>query len=141
LESLTHGWDPGREPFPVAQILASELLSVGDCNPDQRDVRALVDSLAPGDRYWSQLEAPFKELVVHLRLGHEPTLMLWGHFYDAARSAFRSTARGIEANARANRAVAQAERRFNTMLRERLGDLAPASAIPPVLTEEQHAAI
>jgi CRISPR system Cascade subunit CasA len=45
---------------------AKRLTGSADMNPDKDRVSALVDSFAPDRLYWSQLERPFRELLVSL---------------------------------------------------------------------------
>lgn len=99
-------------------------------DPQERD--RLIKSWAPGRRYWSRLEGPFRELMVKLpedRTEDEDGEVAYGGsclpawrqaVYEAARQSFREVAHGLENSLRSLKAVAQVEGQFGTALKKKL---------------------
>ena len=114
-------------------IVAPNCDRPGARQPDPGEVNALVDSLAPGRAYWSQLEAPFREVAV--KLPEDVSTAEDGDVEYGARvlRAWAATLRrvggealhraigGTEASARVLKAFARAERAWSRASWEFLG--------------------
>jgi hypothetical protein len=106
------------------------LLAPATGNPDQGNVRKLVESLNPEAAYWPALEGPFKGFMVDLAAQWPlydpdaedakplPAQQKWAwQVEEAARSAFATATRGMDTSARTLKALALSERTFNARLR------------------------
>lgn len=97
-----------------------------------QEVARLVKSWAPGRRYWSRLEAPFRHLMAELpedRTENEDGEVLYGTrllpdwrrtVYQAAWQSFKEVANGLEKTVRSLKAVAQVEGRFKAALKREI---------------------
>lgn len=123
-----------RVPRPC-QILGEALLSPNDARqPPAEVVRKIVEHLAPGRRYWSRLETPFRQFLIDLPTDKimdsegewvygRTALPAWATAVQrAAREAFRGTTASLDTSARALKAVARAEREFERRLRGIIGE-------------------
>lgn len=104
------------------QLFANAMLAPsGDRSPDRRDVAALVGSLDLDERYWSRLEAPFRNFIVALPTEGRGALEAWvSRVEETARAAFEETMRSFDTSARALKAEAQASGRFRRALADAL---------------------
>lgn len=98
--------------------------------PDKKDVGNVVKHWQPDSLYWSQLEAPFRRLLIALPDDRsEPdeddeyeyglnSIPAWSSTLDqAARSAFLKVADNLDGSSRGLKALAGAERSFAAKLR------------------------
>ncbi len=121
--------------------MATRMLAAG---PDRKlkaeDVRNLSDHLGAGRAYWSQLETPFKRLLVELPDDKDEESEYGGvqigkwksTLRHALWKAFRESTRGMERSTRNLKAVALAERSLTAITRKHLaaheaGDLNDAA--------------
>ncbi len=121
--------------------MATRMLAGGpDRKPKAEDVRNLSDHLGAGRAYWSQLETPFKRLLVELPDDKDEESEYGGvqigkwksTLRHALWKAFRESTRGMERSTRNLKAVALAERGLTAITRKRLsaheaGDLNDAA--------------
>jgi CRISPR system Cascade subunit CasA len=97
------------------------------------DIQPLTDSLNTDSFYWSQLEAPFKQLLTDLpndlteddeeeiEYGRKQ-MPAWAHtLHEVANEAFSIATRSLDGTSRSLKAVAVAERSFHVKLRGVLG--------------------
>jgi CRISPR system Cascade subunit CasA len=133
-----------RLPRPC-QVLGEALLSSSDARqPPAEVVRKLIEHLAPGRRYWSQLETPFRRFIVDLSLDKtmeegewvygRTALPVWtAAVGQAARRAFREAIGSFDTSARGLKAAARAEREFERRLGRIIGgrDRAASAASEP----------
>ncbi len=116
--------------------LAKAILEfIADRQPDTKDVKRMIAHLQTEAFYWSQLEAPFKQLLADLPTDQtqngdgeivygEYALAEWARTLErTAKEAFHITTRSLDGSSRALKAVAIAERNFHARLRETLGKL------------------
>lgn len=110
-----------NKPRPL-QLFGRAMLAPDDGRePDRQDVANLVASLDLDERYWSRLEAPFRDFLVDLPAERERALAAWLDAVDrAATDAFEGTMRSFDTSARALKAEALASARFRAALREAL---------------------
>jgi len=118
----------GRKSCTPVQVLASELLAPDEGrNPDKDAVRALAERLDAERPYWSQLESPFKGFLVKLAqdsvkrdratIYGTTALPEWAkQLRIAASRAFENATSSLDTSARTLKAVAKAERIFNSQL-------------------------
>lgn len=108
-------------PRPL-QLFAGAMLAPSDARtPDQKDITNLVDSLDLDERYWSRLDAPFRDFLVALPTEREQALARWiDTVAETTRAAFDETMRTFDSSARALKAEALARGRFAAALREAL---------------------
>ncbi|MEW6212341.1 MAG: type I-E CRISPR-associated protein Cse1/CasA [Acidobacteriota bacterium] len=122
------------------RALAKRLLSPESDKPNSRqpdetkDVGPLARSFNAEEFFWSQLEAPFKQLLVALpndpRTDEhddvyygENELPRWARMlHDAAQSAFNVVTRSLDTSSRSLKAVAAVERQFRAGLSAALSD-------------------
>ena len=109
--------------------MATKMLAAG---PDRKlkaqNVRNLSDHLGADRAYWSQLEAPFKQLLVELPDDKDEESEYGGVQIGKWKStlrqvlwkAFRESTRGMERSTRNLKAVALAERSLTTITRKHL---------------------
>lgn len=129
--------ESGPRSFPrPLQVLAEGLYSPLDGRkPDQAAVARLIEHLAPGRVYWSRLELPFKQLLIDLAEDRTDeygevvygarALPVWAQqVQEAARTAFNQATASLDSSARSLKAVARAQRAFNTSLRRTIEDRA-----------------
>ena len=120
--------------------MATRMLAAGpDRKPKAEDVRNLSDHLGAGRAYWSQLETPFKRLLVELPDDKDEESEYGGvqikwksTLRHALWKAFRESTRGMERSTRNLKAVALAERSLTAITRKHLaareaGDLNDAT--------------
>ena len=121
--------------------MATRMLAAGpDRKPKAEDVRNLSDHLGAGRAYWSQLETPFKRLLVELPDDKDEESEYGGvqigkwksTLRHALWKAFRESTRGMERSTRNLKAVALAERSLTGITRKHLaareaGDLNDAA--------------
>ena len=109
--------------------MATRMLAAGpDRKPKADDVRNLSDHLGAGRAYWSQLETPFKRLLVELPDDKDEESEYGGvqigkwksTLRHALWKAFRESTRGMERSTRNLKAVALAERSLTTITRKHL---------------------
>ena len=109
--------------------MATRMLAAGpDRKPKAEGVRNLSDHLGAGRAYWSQLEAPFKRLLVELPDDKDEESEYGGvqigkwksTLHHALWKAFRESTRGMERSTRNLKAVALAERSLTAITREHL---------------------
>lgn len=100
--------------------------------PDKKDVGNIVDSFGALPHYWSQLESPFKRLL--LDLPQDERVDEWGDVYygekelpswarmlqETALQSFRIASRSLDNSTRALKAVAIVEPQLRAKLRETL---------------------
>jgi CRISPR system Cascade subunit CasA len=126
IEVKTDTGETYRAPSPM-RVFASTLLSPANeqaADPDQ--VRAVVDSLAPGRVYWSRLETPFKEFMLRLdeawsaadqETSVDEQMARWAEQVRAsARAAFNETVLTLDLSDRELKALARGERAMNQRL-------------------------
>jgi CRISPR system Cascade subunit CasA len=114
--------------------LAKALLEfIADRRPDTKDVKQMTAHLQTEAFYWSQLEAPFKQLLADLPADQtqddegetvygEHALAEWARALErTAKEAFHIATCSLDGSSRALKAVAVAERNFHARLRETLG--------------------
>jgi CRISPR system Cascade subunit CasA len=126
----------------VAKVLQSGVYSLAKAllefitnrQPDTKDIKQMTTHLQTETFYWSQLEAPFKQLLTDLPLDQTQddegeiiygahALAEWARTLErTAKEAFLIATRSLDTSSRALKAVALAEHRFNTKLREVLSD-------------------
>ncbi|MEJ5330683.1 MAG: type I-E CRISPR-associated protein Cse1/CasA [Desulfobaccales bacterium] len=99
---------------------------------DPQEVARLVQSWAPGRRYWARLEAPFRHLMAELpadQVENEEGEVVYGTrllpewrrtVYKAARQSFQEVAKSLENSLRSLKALAQVEGRFFAALKKEL---------------------
>ena len=121
--------------------MATRMLAAGpDRKPKAEDVRNLSDHLGAGRAYWSQLETPFKRLLVELPDDKDEESEYGGvqigrwnsTLRDTLWRAFRESTRGMERSTRNLKAAALAERSLTVITRKHLaaheaGDLNDAA--------------
>ena len=110
-------------------IMATRMLAADpDRKPKAEDVRSLSDHLGAARVYWSQLEAPFKRLLVELPDDKDEEGEYGGVLFgkwkstlrDALWRAFRESTRGMERSTRNLKAAALAERSLAAITRKHL---------------------
>lgn len=97
--------------------------------PDKKDVRDMVKHWQPDSIYWSQLEAPFKKLLISLptdrsdpdeydeyEYGRQAMPEWASTLSRATRSAFLNAAKSLDGSSRGLKALAIAERSFNAKM-------------------------
>ena len=126
----------------AARVLQKSIRSLGQLllapdthrHPDRKDVDNLTDGFGAIPHYWSQLEAPFKRLLIDLPSDRrtdehddvyygEKELPRWARtLHDAATSAFTIVTRSLDTSSRSLKAVAAVEPQFRAGLRAALPD-------------------
>lgn len=133
-EAVTLSEDVAKVLYNGTRLLAKALLEfIADRQPDTKDVKQMIAHLQTEAFYWSQLEAPFKQLLADLPTDQtqddegetvygERTLAEWSRALErTAKEAFHIATRSLDGSSRALKAVAVAERNFRARLRESLG--------------------
>jgi len=123
--------------YQVAQLILSPDHNPKDRKsraPDSKAVKNLLNSWAPKRLYFSQLEAPFRRLLVELPKDQADDgeggidyggkeLPIWKKvLQEAARGAFDTIATGLGGSPRALKAVAQVEGRFQAALAGKISE-------------------
>jgi CRISPR system Cascade subunit CasA len=123
--------------YKVAQLMLSPGYDPKNKNsrkPDSQAVKNLLKSWAPERFYFSQLEAPFRRLLLDLPedRGKDKdgeieygcrTMPIWGRVLkQAAQEAFGTIADGLSGSGRALKAVAQVEGRFKAALAGKISE-------------------
>lgn len=124
--ALNEAEEGGRLLYGASLVLAKGLLTRGDRNPSADDKRNLVKSLPGNAYYWSGLEAYFATFLSSLTLDPDDETMktrvitCWREaLCRTLQRAWEQNIRAVGNDARALRAVAQADR----ALRPRLAEL------------------
>jgi len=124
---LRPGYDKSRKQQRALQFFVDSLLGIASQTPIQRDRRPttkgaeFLKSLGIDERYWSRLEAPFRDFIVALPADREGALEAWiNRVEETARVAFEETMRSFDTSARALKAEALASRRFRRALADAL---------------------
>lgn len=108
-------------PRPLQLFARAMLAPDDDRAPDRGDISKLIESLDLDERYWSRLDAPFREFLVALPVEREQALARWIETVaETTRAAFDETMRSFDSSARALKAEALARGRFPAALREAL---------------------
>lgn len=112
-------------------LVIAKTISIGDQRADSERVRASIDSVAPGRRYWSKLEAPMRDFLLdpdgHETAGDALVSLLSRTLAPAASCAFRESTGRLGRSARTLRAISLGEQRLNLEL-ARLEQTIPAGA-------------
>jgi CRISPR system Cascade subunit CasA len=126
-EALKLGEEAAERVRAALRVMAEKALFPAG-NPDQKRLRAFLDSLAAERPYWSALDVPFRRLMVDLpdawtQDEERIPMRAWAKAVgEAARNAFESAARSLETSARGLRAVAEARGAFDAHLNNLLGE-------------------
>lgn len=108
-------------PRPMQLFAEAMLAPGGGRSPDRGDIDNLVASLDLDERYWSRLEAPFRNFLVSLPAERAGALATWlATIEHATTDAFEGTMQSFDTSARALKAEALANTRFRAALREAL---------------------
>jgi CRISPR system Cascade subunit CasA len=114
----------------VYSLARALLVFIADRQPDKKDVKQMTAHLQTESFYWSQLEAPFKRLLITLPSDQtlddegetvygKRALADWAHVLEkTASDAFHIATRSLDGSSRALKAVAIAERGFRGKLPE-----------------------
>ncbi len=121
--------------WALARLLLAPLSDNKEARqPDKKDIGKIVDSFGAIPHYWSQLEAPFKRLLLDLPQDQrvdqygdvyygEKEIPIWARTLEqSALQSFGIASRSLDNSARALKAVAIVEPQLRGKLRETLAD-------------------
>jgi CRISPR system Cascade subunit CasA len=120
-------------------LLAPNSDQKGSRNPDPKDIRQLVSHFDAATKYWSQLETPFKGLLINLPNDIETNadqtitygkneLTKWAVLLrNIAASIFESITKSLDTSSRTLKAVAAVEGKFHAAITASLKDYLPQS--------------
>ncbi len=129
-DALQSAEETGRELRKAGFVLAANLLTTGERQPDPNDSARLRDSFPLDAVYWSRLETRFPAFLERFKPGYDAEALFddWlEELVSAARDAWKKTAQSVGKDARALRAQQEGDRvlsRHINQLRRESGEVA-----------------